>query len=371
MVSRFDALTINHVRYDRGDLLRRGRDLLNEPDMPDWKAALYRFILDWIDDRDHVSLRTSGSTGAPKEFKVPKQKLIASANATARHFGLMPDDTALLCLPVDHIAGRMMVVRAFVSGLDLIVLPPDARPLLKLGGLDIRFAALVPMQLESLLGRDGFGPEAVDALERIDILLLGGAATREEIVAALQGIRTRVFASYGMTETLSHVAIKPLNRGEGAAGYTPLDGVRVRLDDDRCLVIDVDYLAIRSLQTNDIADLAADGTFELIGRKDLAINSGGIKLFPEQIEQRLAHLMSGRCFFVCAAPDARLGAQVGLLIEGEPWPDDRRESVWRRIGEVLNQYEKPRKIEFVPEFVRSETGKIRRSETLKAFGLFQ
>jgi O-succinylbenzoic acid--CoA ligase len=174
-----------------------------------------------------------------------------------------------------------------------------------------------------------------------------------------------------MTETLSHVAIKPLNRGEGAAGYTPLDGVQVRLDDDRCLVIDVDHLAIRSLQTNDIADLAADGTFELIGRKDLAINSGGIKLFPEQIEQRLAHLMSGRCFFVCAAPDARLGAQVGLLIEGEPWPDDRRESVWRRIGEVLNQYEKPRKIEFVPEFVRSETGKIRRSETLKAFGLFQ
>jgi O-succinylbenzoic acid--CoA ligase len=371
MVSRFDALTINHVRYDREDLRRRGRDVLDDAGAPGWETALYRFILDWIDDRDHVVLRTSGSTGAPKEFRVPKQRLVASANATARHFGLMSGDTALLCLPVDHIAGTMMVVRAFVAGLNLLTLPPDSKPLLKIGASDIRFAALVPMQLETFLGSDGFDREALDALERIDILLLGGAATREAMVAALQGIRTRVFATYGMTETLSHIAVKPLNQGQGDAGYRPLDGVRVRLDGDRCLVIDVDYLEIESLRTNDIADLAADGTFELIGRKDLVINSGGVKLFPEQIEQRLAHLMSGRRFFVCAAPDARLGEQVCLLVEGEPWPDDRRESTWRGICAVLDPYEKPRQIEFVPEFVRSETGKIRRSETLDAYGLFR
>lgn len=371
MARRFDALTMNHVRYDRADLLRRAKDALNEPGAPVWKAALYRFILDWIDDRDYVVLRTSGSTGTPKELRVPKRRLVASANATARHFGLMPGDTALLSLPVDYIAGSMMVVRAFVSALDLIVVPPDSRPLLGIGETSIRFAALVPMQLEAFLGRDGFDREAVDVLERIDILLLGGTGTREAMVAALQGIRTRVFASYGMTETLTHIAVKPLNQGDGATGYRPLDGVRVRLDEDRCLVIDVDYLAIESLQTTDIADLAADGTFELIGRKDHAINSGGVKLFPEQIEQRLSRLLSDRQFFICAAPDARLGEQVCLLVEGEPWPGDQHESMWREISEVLGQYEKPRQIEFVPEFVLTESGKIRRSETLKAYGLFQ
>lgn len=371
MASRSDRLTMNHVHYEREELCRIAGQALDEPGAPGWKVALYRFILDWIDDRDHITLRTSGSTGAPKTFAVSKEKLVASAEATARHFGLAAGDTALLCLPVDYIAGRMMVVRAFVSSLDLVVLPPDTKVLPAIGDTRIRFAAMVPMQLESFVGRDGLDRKAADALERIDILLLGGTAVREETVAALQGLRTRVLATYGMTETLTHVAVRPLNHGDGNAGYRPLDGVRVSLDADRCLVIDVDHLGIASLHTNDIADLAADGTFTLLGRRDHVINSGGVKLFPERIEQRLAQLLSGHRFFVCAAPDGRLGERVCLMVEGAPWSEARRESVRREMGALLDRYETPRQIEVVPAFVLSESGKIRRSETLELYGLFR
>ncbi len=310
-------------------------------------AAVQSFVELWFSDAP-IRQKTSGSTGAPKIFALDRAAMRASARMTCAHFGLRRGETALLCLPVAYIAGKMMVVRALELGLRLLLVEPQGNPL---AGLDlpVRFAAMVPAQVQA----------AIRDLDRIDDLIIGGAATPAPLVAALQQKRTRCWAVYGMTETLSHIAVKPLNRSNRRAVYHALPGVRFAQDKRGCLVVKAPHLGIRRLVTNDRVDRVAETEFRWLGRIDNAINSGGVKVFPEWIEQALSPCFSHR-FFIGKESDPKWGEKLILLIEGSPFPLER--SFFRGLD--LSPYEIPKAVYFLPRFVETPSGKIQRAETL-------
>ncbi len=237
------------------------------------------FIREWNDGSERLLVHTSGSTGAPKPMWVEKSRMKASALTTCRFLGLNAGDTALLCMPLDYIAGKMMVVRAIVCGLRLIEVPPSGHPLAGLKSAPT-FAAMVPMQVYNSLRVS----EERRLLGSISHLIIGGGAIDNDMAAELACFGNAVWSTYGMTETLSHIALRRLSGPEASEWYTPFDGVSVSLTPDGCLAIDAPDVCATTITTNDIARLAPDGRrFRIIGRKDNVICSGGIKIQAEEV----------------------------------------------------------------------------------------
>lgn len=310
-------------------------------------AAVQSFVELWFSEAP-IRQKTSGSTGAPKEIEIDRAAMRASARMTCAHFGLRRGETALLCLSVSYIGGKMMVVRALEAGLRLFLVKPQGNPLAQLD-VPIRFAAMIPAQVRA----------AIRDLDRIDELIIGGAATPAPLVAALQQKRTRCWATYGMTETLSHVALRPLNGVNRRAVYRALPGVRFAQDKRGCLVVKAPALGIRQWVTNDVVDGVGETEFRWLGRIDNAINSGGIKIFPERIEKKLSPCFSHR-FFIGKQADPKWGEKLVLLLEGSPFPLAR--SFFQGMG--LASYEIPKAVYFLPRFVETPSGKVQRAETL-------
>ena len=261
----------------------------------------------------YVEVKTSGSTGVPKRMRVEKCRMMNSARITCDFLGLKAGDSALLCMSTDYIAGKMMVVRAIERGLQLITVEPSGHPLAGQKGLapSIDFAAMVPLQVYNSLQV----PEERERLRNIRHLIIGGGAIDEGLQAALKDFPNAVWSTYGMTETLSHIALRRLN-GVGATDwYTPFEGVTLSQTEDGCLVIDAPAVHDGKLITNDIAELRADGSFRILGRKDNVICSGGIKIQMEEVERLLRpHLTIP--YIITRAKDERLGEMVVLLMEG-------------------------------------------------------
>lgn len=268
------------------------------------------FIREWNDGSERLLVHTSGSTGAPKPMWVEKSRMKASALTTCRFLGLNAGDTALLCMPLDYIAGKMMVVRAIVCGLRLIEVPPSGHPLAGLKSAPT-FAAMVPMQVFNSLRV----AEERRLLGSISHLIIGGGAIDNDMAAELAGFGNAVWSTYGMTETLSHIALRRLSGPEASEWYTPFDGVSVSLTPDGCLAIDAPDVCATTITTNDIARLAPDGRrFRIIGRKDNVICSGGIKIQAEEVERMLApHI--GSPFIVTKRKDPKYGEAVVLLVQ--------------------------------------------------------
>lgn len=325
-----------------------------------WARHLHEFLLDWLSPAPDMELPTSGATGEAKRIRVSKQAMGHSARMTGEYFQLRPGQTALLCMPASHIAGRMMVVRAWELGLRLVCVDPRG---LSLAGVDttIDFAAMVPSQLHRLLFDE---PAGAAQLARIRQLLLGGGAVSANLLAAIPDLPCRVFLSYGMTETLSHIAIRRLSP-PAEAHFRVLPGVTVALDERDCLVIHAPGLGVQGLVTNDVASLHEDGRFALLGRVDSLINSGGIKHFPEQLEARLEALLPHRAFFIAGLPDQRLGERLALFVEGPADLDTT--ALQARINELLEPYQRPREIHFIARFARTPTAKIQRRASLQGF----
>lgn len=316
------------------------------------------FLSKWWSDSPTMVLQTSGSTGAPKRMLATKTAMVASAAATCRFFGLNPGDSALLCLPLRYIAGKMMVVRALVGGLNLVTAEPSSTPLASLTqGVD--FAPLVPMQVAATLAL----PEGAAQLARVRTLLLGGGFIDPALAEQLQKSTTRVFASYGMTETLSHIALRAVNGPQRSEWYTPLPGVKLTLTPADTLQISVPWLGIDALCTNDLAEIAPDGGFRILGRVDAVINSGGIKIQAEEIEQEL-HRLTGLQVLALPLPHPRLGQCVSLLWEGPR----EAESALREACATLPRYHKPHFIHHAP-LPRTESGKPARARALQLLTL--
>jgi O-succinylbenzoic acid--CoA ligase len=273
---------------------------------------------------------------------------------TGRYFQLKPGQNALLCLPTHHIAGQMMVVRAFELGLNLITTAPNALSLTELANQTIDFAAMLPLQVHHLVF------SAPSQLERISALLIGGAPVSPTLLNALQHIKTAVYQSYGMTETASHIALRRLNSPQPEAYYTVLEEISIDQDERDCLIVHAPSLGIDSLVTQDVVTRHSATEFELLGRCDHVINSGGIKFYPEQLEEKLANVITERRFFIAGEPDEKLGQRLILVIEGKPFHQTELVQLQHRIETRLSRYERPKTIHFLAQFQETSSGKIKR-----------
>lgn len=313
-------------------------------------AELADFLETWFSAGTSVELRTSGSTGVPQCIMAAKAAMRASAALSCRIFGLSRGDSALLCLPLRYIAGKMMVVRALVAGLHLRLVEPGSTPLASLSGR-VDFAPLIPMQATRTLAE----PDGADRLAQIGTLLLGGGFVDASLEAALQPLPCRAFASYGMTETLSHVALRALNGPQRSDFYTPLPGVSVSGSPEGTLCLSLPHLGIAGMETNDYAELRPDGSFRILGRRDAVINSGGVKIQAEAVEAPLREA-TGLSLLVLPAPHPVLGQCVALVWEG----DLSAQPALSRAMEALPRYHRPLLVRHVQAIPRTGTGKLSR-----------
>ena len=311
---------------------------------------LEEFLAEWHNDSPTVLVHTSGSTGKPKPMLVEKRRMEASARITCGFLGLKSGDSALLCMSLDYIAGKMMVVRALSFGLRLIVVKPSGNPLGTVAE-PVDFAAMVPMQVYNSLQV----PEERKKLMAIKHLIIGGGAIDDALASELKTFPNAVWSTYGMTETLSHIALRRLNGHEASEWYTPFEGVSLSQTDEGCLVIDAPAVHDGPLVTNDIVEISDKG-FRVLGRKDNVICSGGIKIQIEEVERLLrAHVSSP--FMITKRADKKFGEQVVMLTESMDM--DLMRDVCRQ---VLPKYWQPRGYLHVDALPMTETGKPARKE---------
>lgn len=312
---------------------------------------LYLFLNEWFDASPVITVHTSGSTGVPKGLVVRKDRMMQSARLTCEFLNLQAGDTALLCMNLRYIGAMMMVVRSLVAGLNLVVRPASGHPLSDVE-VPLKFAAMVPLQVYNTLRV----PAERKRLEHTDILIIGGGAVDDSLEAELKTIPIAAYSTYGMTETLSHIALRRLNGEAVSKCYYPFPSVELSLSAENTLIVKAPLICDDVLQTNDIACLCSDGGFTIAGRKDNVINSGGIKIQAEEMENRLQPFIPVP-FAVTAVPDPRLGQALTLLIAGKP---DIKE-LENKLQAVLETYYRPKHI-FITELIpQTENGKIDRT----------
>ena len=317
---------------------------------------LTEFLAEWHNDNDRILVHTSGSTGKPKPMMVEKRRMLNSARITCDFLGLKPGDTALLCMSLDYIAGKMMVVRSLQRGLQLTCVNPSSHPFADDTLPDFTFAAMVPMQVYNTLKV----PRERERLMHIRHLIIGGGAISDELAQMIKPLPNAVWSTYGMTETLSHIALRRLNGPDASLWYTPFDGVEVSLNAEGCLVIDAPQVCAEALATNDIAEFSTDARtgktlFRIKGRKDNVVCSGGIKIQIEEVEEALRpHLSSP--FMIVKKQDAQLGEMAVLLTEGKDLT-----IVEEKCRNTLPPYWVPRMFLHIDALPLTETGKPKRT----------
>jgi len=320
---------------------------------PDWLRAIYTFIWEWLDNDLYITVHTSGSTGPPKEIQLEKSRMRASAKGTGEFLRLSKTASCLLCLPMHYIAGKMMVVRAIELQLELIAVEPSTQPLARIKHR-VDFAAMVPNQVYASL----------EHLAQVDKLLIGGGPVSYELSQQLKSLPRAIYHTYGMTETITHVAMKRLNGVNPDLYFKALPHVTFSTDDRDCLVIKAPYITAEPVATRDVVQLIDEKTFEWLGRYDHVIISGGIKVMAEKLEQIIAPLIQQR-FFVAGLSHEQLGQQVVLILEGKTTEEFNEQHLLEQIKSRVPKHHHPRKVIWIPAFVETSSGKVKRKETLK------
>ncbi len=333
---------LNGFHLNREDLCRVAYSFIKEGE--DFEKPVGDFLLDWFNSKSYLEVQTSGSTGESKLIRINKEAMVNSALATGDFFDLHPGNKALHCLPVKYVAGKMMLIRAMILGLDLDFVAPSLHPL-ENNDTVYDFVAMVPIQAK----------HSLKELKKVKKLIVGGAKMHKTLETALSKLATIVYETYGMTETITHIAAK--RAGENA--FTVLPNVTISYDERNCMVIHAPRISNDVIKTNDIVELINENQFIFLGRFDNVINSGGIKLIPEQIEEKLSSKIENR-FYVFGKPDKDLGEKLILVIEGE------KQEIDPIIFDVLDKYEKPKEIVFVSKFKDTITSKILRKESLNS-----
>ncbi|AVR45801.1 O-succinylbenzoic acid--CoA ligase [Christiangramia fulva] len=316
------------------------------------------FLLDWLKPTSFVEVYTSGSTGEPKKIKLKKQHMLNSAMATAKFFKLPVATRALLCLPAGYIAGKMMLVRAMYLGWHLDTVPPSSNPLDHVYKV-YDFSAMTPFQLDNSIAR----------LHLVKKLIIGGGAVSSKIRKMVADVDAKIYETYGMTETCSHIAAKRLNpqkRKKEVRAFKLLPNITISQDYRGCLIIKAPNVLDEEIVTNDVVEIVTYKTFIWKGRYDNIINSGGIKLFPEQIERKINKILDKR-FFVSSLPDESLGQKLVLFVEDD-FSEENLQKLRHKIDnlETLEKYEKPKKIYFIAKFEETSSGKIHRENTIRS-----
>ena len=350
-----EKFKLNGFHYSNENLLELAFNFLKEGKL--YEQEIGKFLQKWLNDDDFIEVKTSGSTGTPKTIKIKKEAMRNSAIATGSFFNLQPGNKALHCLPTKFIAGKMMLVRAMVLGLEIDCEAPTSNPVFDYNKT-YHFCAMIPLQLENCL----------ENCSHIKTIIIGGAPVSNVLKEKIYKIKPLVYETYGMTETVTHIALKKLNNISSLQGVTKkqfaksyfklLPNILISTDKRDCLLIEAPQLLEEKIITNDVVKLYSETEFEWLGRFDNVINSGGLKLFPEQIEAKLQNKIQVR-FFVAAAPHEILGEQLILVIEGS------MDLIDASTFSELKKHEKPKQIFTLNQFIETTTGKINRAKTLK------
>jgi O-succinylbenzoic acid--CoA ligase len=359
MVSREDtydlpsSFFLSGKHYGIEELREFARRGSMDPDRPEWMRKTLDFIRVFLDpDGPPVLQRSSGTTGKAKVFHLEREAMRRSAARTLAFFSLNHGDRVLSCLPADYIAGKMMVVRALLGGLDLVLTAPSSNPLKQVEGT-FRFAAMVPMQLAGSLDEKA-------GIHRIGTLLLGGGEIHPALLQEISALELpEVYESFAMTETLSHFALRRINGPAPREEFRILEGVVIGTDERACLKVHVPGITPGPVQTNDLVEIGADGLgFRWLGRSDNVINSGGIKIIPEVLEERLGRMLKHPCLLI-PEPDPVLGQRLVLMVETGPLkslPMDE-DDVMASLKAGLAPHEVPRRIVPVQAFPRNASFK--------------
>ena len=339
---------LNGCFYDRNILKEVAYDFVKEGDQ--YENFLGDFLLDWLDQSNSIYLESSLNTSHPKKLLFKKQSLVNSAISTGNFFGISVGNSALHCLPANYIAGKMMLIRAMILGLEIDLISPSKNPFYK-NNKTYDFAAMTPMQAFHSLSE----------LKKVKKLIVGGAYVSSALQQALINAKVNAFETYGMMETLSHIAVRTMT--DPISEYKCLPDVKVQQDKQNCLVIDASKLGVDNLLTNDEVELFSPTHFRLIGRVDYVINSGGVKLHPEQIERKLSKNLSFH-FFINSVPDSVLGEKVVLVVKDEP--EIKLEKLYKQIKKCisLKSNEIPKIIFCFKYFIQTYSGRIKRKATM-------
>ena len=306
------TLTLNGVTYNWEQL----QQAYTENRLPEGRMTkdLIVFLQEWMNPASVLDIQTSGSTGTPTRMKVKKTQVLNSARFTCDYFNLKQGDSCLLCLPLEFIAAKMMVIRALVRGLNLWLKEPDGHPF-EGPVRDYAFVPLVPLQVFNTLQTE----REKEALSHCQTLLIGGGPLSSTLESALSDCPVSIFASYGMAETLSHIALRRVNGTDASAYYTPFPGVSLFLSVDGCLIIDAPLVTDATITTGDRVELLPDGRFRVLGRKDNLILTGGMKVQAEELESKISQVMTS-AYAITSAPDTKFGECIVLIAEA-PWLD--------------------------------------------------
>lgn len=308
---------------------------------------LEKFAKEWHDDGLYVNACTSGSTGAPKHIRLLKDDMRKSAEATNRFFGIDSGSVLVCPLSVSYIAGKMMYVRGDVAGCKVCFEEPSMTLLAGWKGGRISLLAIVAAQIPGLV-KSG-------KAHLVDNVIVGGGVVSEKLEKQLAEAVENCYATYGMTETCSHVALRKLGRGE--RWYEGLPGYKFSVTDGERLVIENREISFGRLVTNDCVELDSDGRFAVLGRVDNVIVSGGVKIHPEEIEKRIADLFPGREYIVKGEQHELWGEECVLVVEGKE-KIANEDSTMKEIRERVGKHKSPKRIEYVDEFERTSSGKI-------------
>jgi O-succinylbenzoic acid--CoA ligase len=331
-------------------------------DLPDFAKSAFVFCANWLAGDGTFEQMTSGSTGSPKKISMDRSQMTESAKATQGFFKTDEHSKLLCCLNPEYIAGKMMLVRAMVWDSEIELVEPDSNPLLKCY-LIPDFVAMVPLQVANTL----FNKDSLAKLLKINNLIIGGAPVPEKLKSELLKNKILAYQTYGMTETVSHIALAPIT--SKPLVYYTLPGVRIGVDERQALWVESPMSGLNPIQTSDQVKLLSNSTFRWLGRVDFVINSGGLKIHPELLELKAAAIINefypGSDFFFTAIKDEKLGEKVILLVEVEKPDLDSARELKHKLKSILSRFENPKEVFFVEKFVRTPTGKINRLLTTK------
>ena len=339
---------LNGYFYDQKTLKEVAYNFIKEGDK--YENYMGDFLLDWLDTNDSIYLDCSGNNFKQKKIKVKKQFLVNSAISTGNYFNVSVGDKALHCLPANYIAGKMMLIRAMILGLEIDLISPSKMPFHK-NDKSYDFVAMTPTQAF----------HSLNELHRVKKLIIGGAYVSNSLQQKLIKLNVRAYETYGMMETLSHIAIRKMT--DPISEFKCLPNIKVKTDKRNCLVIDAPELGIDSLVTNDEVEIYSSNHFKLVGRVDYIINLDDSKLHPEQIERKLSQNLSFH-FFVDKMKDTKNVEKLVLVIKDNPEIKVEKLKEQIRNCNSLKQYETPKAVVCFKNFIQSYSGKIKRNETM-------
>lgn len=375
-MSSFQGLTLNGQYYTKQWLLDHHRNLDSEQ-FTENEITTLSFCGQWLSGVQEFEVATSGSTGEPKFISINRSQMVLSARMTGQALRLKQGDRAIVCLSPCYIGGLMMLVRGLVLDLELTIVEPTGDPFESLN-LETKtpqhfdFTALVPLQLESMVSS---GTEHISLVNKMKAILVGGAPVSGALLKKIQTVEAPIYHTFGMTETVSHIALRRLNGREASESFKPLPSVEIGTDERGCLTIKSPVTNDRRIVTNDLVEIKPDNSFIWLGRIDHVINTGGVKVQAEKVESAIEEALCeieggvyGNCeFFVGPLPDEKYGQVVAAIFEGPNFSQDTQNKLRAKLSEKLNKYEIPKNMYFLRTFLRTPNGKIDRKANLRIF----